>query len=1017
MSFNLNRADNDLQITANQVKFTSNDYTSNIIIDLSNTNTSMINMNPNSSNFVGFMANSSGLYVKSNPSATGFEPISGSGVNFTPNIALELVSGNNLNVRYNPDILSIDGSNRLNISNGAIQNNKLANTSIQIGNVNVALGNAITSIYAGNIFGQLSATNLPLSFDNVAVSNINFTSGKLNNISIGTSTPNNAIFNNVLVNYNANITGNLNIGSASKYTMITNNTTANTITLLSTAETSNLALVSDTNSHLFFGTTNNIGLRLLNTGNLEVSSNVLGNWSKLYTLGDLVAGNGLIKSGTDNNTIDVRVDDTTLTIISDILSVKDSGISATQLADNAVTTIKIADSNITTNKLADNAVTTIKIADSNVTTIKIADSNITTNKLANLSVTNSKIANSTVTIGGQTLALGDSLNTVTDWTVTNQLTTNNGNVQGTLYFGNLDHHITFNSGTDKIDIHGNVSIMNTLTVSNTVTISGNLFVTGNTYFVNSNVTTITDPVFYLGSNAVPSDVIDRGIAFRYQSDSIAKLGFMGYHQETQEFLYIPDATEAPENNFTGANGTAHFGDVKVDSNLVVLSNGYLIFNGLGSQVGLRYNNSNLEVSNNTSALWNKLYTLSDLVAGNGLIKSGADNLTLDIQVDNSTLEINSDTLRVKDAGITNSQLGNSVITIDGQPLELGTSYSNLALSLSNASNYSAANLIGTITNSQLGNSVITISGVTYALGSDTANIILTTANAIVFRSEANTFIRSGTTSNIDISGTGNVNINANTEIVLSTLINSAVKVKGQPGSNQFAIVQSTNGNVYLNIGQTTGDNGYGIRSNTAGGLEFKNSSGNWTGFGTGSGGGGTPGGANTQIQFNDSSTFGGSANFTFNKATGNVSLTGNVNISALSLATHIQAANTFTISQYTSSLTNLSGTQTVALDFNQGSNFLITLSAGANITLSNPTNISRLGQQGTIIFKTPSSGTSHVLNWYRGSDSAWFFPDIISPPQISAGQNIYDVFSFMVVDTTSTGKVLVTDATGFQQFV
>ena len=42
-----------------------------------------------------------------------------------------------------------------------------------------------------------------------------------------------------------------------------------------------------------------------------------------------------------------------------------------------------------------------------------------------------------------------------------------------------------------------------------------------------------------------------------------------------------------------------------------------------------------------------------------------------------------------------------------------------------------------------------------------------------------------------------------------------------------------------------------------------------------SGGGGSPGGANTQIQFNDASAFGGNANLTFNNSTGNVNL-GNV---------------------------------------------------------------------------------------------------------------------------------------------
>ena len=87
MSFNLNRAENDLQITANQVKFMSETHTSNVIIDLSNTNTTMLNMNPDSSNFVGFMANSSGLFMKNSANASSFIPIGSTGVNFTPNIS------------------------------------------------------------------------------------------------------------------------------------------------------------------------------------------------------------------------------------------------------------------------------------------------------------------------------------------------------------------------------------------------------------------------------------------------------------------------------------------------------------------------------------------------------------------------------------------------------------------------------------------------------------------------------------------------------------------------------------------------------------------------------------------------------------------------------------------------------------------------------------------------------------------------------------------------------------------
>jgi hypothetical protein len=56
----------------------------------------------------------------------------------------------------------------------------------------------------------------------------------------------------------------------------------------------------------------------------------------------------------------------------------------------------------------------------------------------------------------------------------------------------------------------------------------------------------------------------------------------------------------------------------------------------------------------------------------------------------------------------------------------------------------------------------------------------------------------------------------------------------------------------------------------------------WRGDGTWatpSGGGGTPGGSTTQIQFNDSSAFGGDADLTWNKTTNVLGVTGDVNLS------------------------------------------------------------------------------------------------------------------------------------------
>lgn len=62
-----------------------------------------------------------------------------------------------------------------------------------------------------------------------------------------------------------------------------------------------------------------------------------------------------------------------------------------------------------------------------------------------------------------------------------------------------------------------------------------------------------------------------------------------------------------------------------------------------------------------------------------------------------------------------------------------------------------------------------------------------------------------------------------------------------------------------------GINGYYLQTDGSGGLT-------WAPAGNGGGGNGSPGGANTQVQFNDGDTFGGNAGFTFNKITGDLAV-------------------------------------------------------------------------------------------------------------------------------------------------
>jgi hypothetical protein len=82
---------------------------------------------------------------------------------------------------------------------------------------------------------------------------------------------------------------------------------------------------------------------------------------------------------------------------------------------------------------------------------------------------------------------------------------------------------------------------------------------------------------------------------------------------------------------------------------------------------------------------------------------------------------------------------------------------------------------------------------------------------------------------------------------------------------------SNPGNITIGVANlhiTGGSNGYVLQTDGTGNLT-------WTAQ-SGGGGNGVPGGANTQIQFNNSGAFGGSPNFTYNTTTGNINLAGNI---------------------------------------------------------------------------------------------------------------------------------------------
>ena len=146
------------------------------------------------------------------------------------------------------------------------------------------------------------------------------------------------------------------------------------------------------------------------------------------------------------------------------------------------------------------------------------------------------------------------------------LTTNAGT--DTLTIGNTGV-VSISGTSNEIEVSGTgtvtVGLPNDVTITNNLTVGGNLTINGTTTTVNSDVTTVDDPMMLLGtSGGVPITVTDggkdRGIAFTYFSGS-GKTGFFGLDASASKFTFVPDAAISGDIVTSGNAGDAQFKDV------------------------------------------------------------------------------------------------------------------------------------------------------------------------------------------------------------------------------------------------------------------------------------------------------------------------------------------------------------------------------------------------------------------------------------------------------------------------
>ena len=153
-------------------------------------------------------------------------------------------------------------------------------------------------------------------------------------------------------------------------------------------------------------------------------------------------------------------------------------------------------------------------------------------------------------------------------------------------------------------------------------------------------------------------------------------------------------------------------------------------------------------------------------------------------------------------------------------------------------------------------------------------------------------------------------------------------------ANVANIANSLNASSTSNVYIGGGTNGYVLQTDGAGNLTWTAQTGN-------GGGNGTPGGANTQIQYNDSGSFGGNSGFTFNETNGNVNIPGNLIVTSNITGTIITPAQTNITSVGTLSSLNVSTTTTTA---------------NANVTTLNVSGVSNLNSVGNVKITGGSNG-------------------------------------------------------------
>ena len=305
-----------------------------------------------------------------------------------------------------------------------------------------------------------------------------------------------------------------------------------------------------------------------------------------------------------------------------------------------------------------------------------------------------------VTVSGTQVSIGQEV-------ATNSAVTFASVTANSVRVGNTSGTIDTSSGNLTLD-----SVGGTVTVNDNLTVAGTLTVNGTTTTVNATTVTIDDPVFTLGGDTAPAsdDSKDRGIEFRWHNGTAAKIGFFGFNDDNQRFMFIPDATNTSE-VFAGTLGnieaTTFFGALSGNATTAtsLATSGTVALTGDITATGVTYTSGgNVSL---TTAIAAGAIVDADINASAAISDTKLATITTANKVSLSALDIDGGT-----------DIGAALADADLFIVDDGGAGTNRKASATRISDYVFGKVSGDITITSGG--VASIAANSVALGTDTA---------------------------------------------------------------------------------------------------------------------------------------------------------------------------------------------------------------------------------------------------------------------------------------------------------